>query len=139
MCENEVLNESILLDSLPDLKRVHLFEEIDSTSDFGKQLAKADDQFPALIYAHRQTKGRGRGDKKWISDGNSMTFSFVLANQVWTRTRTSSTSLLFSTHTWQVSLDVLVLAEPHLCIFNFLNKCRNWTRTSVRISLGGHL
>lgn len=78
MGKEEIGNESILLESLPDLKRVHVFEEIDSTSDFAKQLKIGPDELPALIYARRQTKGRGRGSKKWVSNDDSMTFSFLL-------------------------------------------------------------
>lgn len=78
MAESNEFNETILMNRLPGLAKVHLFDELGSTNDFGKQLSKSDSEFPALIYAHRQTKGRGRGAKSWISNSGSLTFSLIL-------------------------------------------------------------
>ena len=66
------------MERLPGLREVHLFDELESTSDLGKQLATEDRLFPAIIYARKQTKGRGRGGKTWISSKGSLTFSFVI-------------------------------------------------------------
>ncbi len=54
--------------------------EVDSTNDWCKRLiiegslAKA----PALVWAARQTRGRGQGANSWWSDGGSLTASVVV-------------------------------------------------------------
>lgn len=74
-----MLTESILLDRIPELKRVYLFDQIESTNDFAKQLlTDGVTPFPALIYTPNQTKGRGRGNNRWVSSRGSLTFSFIL-------------------------------------------------------------
>ena len=78
MTESNLLKQSSLMERLPGLREVHLFDELESTSDLGKQLATEDRLFPAIIYARKQTKGRGRGGKTWISSKGSLTFSFVI-------------------------------------------------------------
>ena len=73
------MNKAILFDRIPGLKRVHLFEEIESTNDFGKKLlTDGPVELPALIYTSKQTRGRGRGGKTWISGQGSLTFSFMV-------------------------------------------------------------
>ncbi|MEC9092249.1 MAG: biotin--[acetyl-CoA-carboxylase] ligase [Planctomycetota bacterium] len=73
------MNEAILLNRIPDLKKVHLFEELESTNDLGKTLlADSSIELPALIYTSKQTRGRGRNGKSWISSPGSLTFSFLV-------------------------------------------------------------
>ena len=56
-------------------------EEVDSTNSYAKRLIaeRLDEATPCLIIAARQTAGRGRGDKRWISDSGSLTFSVVFS------------------------------------------------------------
>lgn len=56
--------------------------EIDSTNSYAKRLIADRSEVaatPCLIIADRQTAGRGRGDKRWISDSGSLTFSVVFS------------------------------------------------------------
>lgn len=56
-------------------------EQIDSTNDEGKRLARelSSDRLPYLVIADRQNRGRGQGAKSWYSNQHSLTFSVVLA------------------------------------------------------------
>lgn len=72
------MTASDLQERIPDMEKVYWFDQLPSTSDFGKQIAADTDQVPALIYADQQTQGRGRSGKSWISDQGSLTFSFLI-------------------------------------------------------------
>lgn len=54
--------------------------EVDSTNDQARRLIEADElgPLPALVWADRQTRGRGQGANAWWSDGGSLTASVVL-------------------------------------------------------------
>ena len=67
------------LDKIPFLKSVEWFAELPSTNDLAKELAKTDTKLPALILAEQQTAGRGRGSNRWLSQGNQLTFSMLIA------------------------------------------------------------
>ena len=55
-------------------------EEVDSTNDWARRLVEAGDlnRFPALVWANRQTRGRGQGANAWWSDDGSLTASVVI-------------------------------------------------------------
>ena len=54
--------------------------EVDSTNDWARRLIEADElgPLPALVWADRQTRGRGQGANAWWSDGGSLTASVVI-------------------------------------------------------------
>jgi BirA family biotin operon repressor/biotin-[acetyl-CoA-carboxylase] ligase len=52
---------------------------VESTSDLAQDLLlRGFDELPLLIWAGRQTQGRGRGENQWWSDEGSLTFSLAL-------------------------------------------------------------
>ncbi len=52
---------------------------VESTSDLARtQLLQGFDELPLLIWAGRQTLGRGRRENRWWSDKGSLTFSLAL-------------------------------------------------------------
>ncbi len=56
-----------------------LFEEAKSSNDIAKEMIKNGSIRSGVIVVNRQTKGRGRTNKKWVSDfGSCLTFSLVL-------------------------------------------------------------
>ena len=54
--------------------------EVDSTNDWAKRLIAdgAISELPALVWADRQTRGRGQGGNSWWSDSGSLTASVVV-------------------------------------------------------------
>jgi BirA family biotin operon repressor/biotin-[acetyl-CoA-carboxylase] ligase len=57
------------------------YESVDSTSDEARRLLLGDGPGPALpfvVWADRQTRGRGRGRRSWWSDEGSLTFTVAL-------------------------------------------------------------
>ena len=59
-------------------KRVHYFEEIDSTQNFAQQIASDKKENGAIIIAEKQTAGRGRLDRKWTSPKGGISFSIII-------------------------------------------------------------
>ncbi len=59
-------------------KRVHYFEEIDSTQNFAQQIASNKKENGAIIIAEKQTAGRGRLDRKWTSPKGGISFSLIV-------------------------------------------------------------
>ncbi|MDC0211485.1 biotin--[acetyl-CoA-carboxylase] ligase [Candidatus Nitrosopelagicus sp.] len=59
-------------------KRVHYFEEIDSTQNFAQQIASDKKENGAIIIAEKQTDGRGRLDRKWTSPKGGISFSLII-------------------------------------------------------------
>jgi BirA family biotin operon repressor/biotin-[acetyl-CoA-carboxylase] ligase len=55
---------------------IHLLDEVESTSDYAFGLAS--EHKPAVVLAGRQTKGRGRFRRPWLSDEDSLTASLLL-------------------------------------------------------------
>ena len=52
---------------------------VDSTSDVAAELVRTGAvALPLAVSAHRQTRGRGRGDHKWWSDTGSLTFTLAI-------------------------------------------------------------
>ena len=53
--------------------------EVDSTNDLARRLlAEGPDRLPMLIWADRQTRGRGQGSNDWWSDAGSLTATVIL-------------------------------------------------------------
>ena len=59
-------------------KRVHYFEEIDSTQNFAQQIASDKKENGAIIIAEKQTDGRGRLDRKWTTPKGGISFSIII-------------------------------------------------------------
>ena len=59
-------------------KRVHYFEEIDSTQNFAQQIASDKKENGTIVIAERQTAGRGRLDRKWTSPKGGISFSLII-------------------------------------------------------------
>jgi len=54
------------------------FDEIDSTNVQAKRLAVSGAEDGALIWAHRQTEGRGRRGRRWTSEHGNLFLSLIL-------------------------------------------------------------
>jgi BirA family biotin operon repressor/biotin-[acetyl-CoA-carboxylase] ligase len=55
------------------------FDELDSTSDHAAELIRTrSDELPLVVWARRQTRGRGRGAHEWWSDSGSLTFTLAI-------------------------------------------------------------
>ncbi len=59
-------------------KRVHYFEEIDSTQNFAQQIAADKKENGTIVIAEKQTSGRGRLDRKWTSPKGGIWFSLII-------------------------------------------------------------
>jgi BirA family biotin operon repressor/biotin-[acetyl-CoA-carboxylase] ligase len=59
-------------------KRVYYFEEIDSTQDFAQKIALDKKENGTIIIAEKQTSGRGRLDRKWMSPKGGIWFSLII-------------------------------------------------------------
>ena len=68
------------LDSrFPFVRAILRFDELDSTSDLARRILEKEPlDTPALIWADRQTRGRGQRDNTWWSDEGSLTATLVL-------------------------------------------------------------
>lgn len=62
---------------LPEL-RIDWREEVASTNDIALEAARANEEAPLLVFADRQSAGRGRGGNRWWSHDGSLTFSLLL-------------------------------------------------------------
>ena len=58
--------------------RVHHFTEISSTMDKAMELARAGCDNYTVVVADRQTRGRGRLQRRWQSDAGGLYFSMVI-------------------------------------------------------------
>jgi len=66
------------LNGLP-LLSVHFFEQTDSTNERALRLAANQAAEYTLVFAEKQSAGRGRLGRKWLSSaGSSLTFSLIL-------------------------------------------------------------
>jgi len=77
----ETMNAERLEDALKGLPipRIHFFEETDSTNEQGLELAARGAGEFTLLVAERQTAGRGRLGRKWVTaPGTSLAFSLIL-------------------------------------------------------------
>lgn len=75
----DVVDVILRLESQTCLRQVEWHAELSSTNDYA--LAQASDRelpLPRLIWAERQTAGRGRGHHVWWSSAGALTFSLLL-------------------------------------------------------------
>ncbi len=64
---------------MPFVRSILRVEEVNSTSDLTKRLFEAEEvETPALIWADRQTRGRGQRSNVWWSDDGSLTVTLVI-------------------------------------------------------------
>jgi len=59
-------------------KRIYFFEEIDSTQNFALRIESPKKENGTVVIGHKQTNGKGRLDRKWISPKGSISFSIIL-------------------------------------------------------------
>ncbi|MBI3841917.1 MAG: biotin--[acetyl-CoA-carboxylase] ligase [Thaumarchaeota archaeon] len=59
-------------------KRAYYFDVIDSTQKYAVRLAKKPEENGSLIVSEKQTHGRGRIDRKWVSPSGGIWMSLVL-------------------------------------------------------------
>ena len=59
-------------------KRIYYFEEIDSTQNFASQIAQNRKENGAVVIAKKQTDGKGRLKRRWISPKGGIWFSIIL-------------------------------------------------------------
>ncbi len=71
--------QSIIGSGLPPGWSVTVLESVDSTNAEAARLISTDTALPALVVAERQTVGRGRRGRKWVSPfGENLYFSLLL-------------------------------------------------------------
>jgi BirA family biotin operon repressor/biotin-[acetyl-CoA-carboxylase] ligase len=58
--------------------RIHYFSELSSTMDTAKELARKNYPDYTVVIAGRQTSGRGRLNRQWVSDDGGLYFTMVL-------------------------------------------------------------
>ena len=59
-------------------KRIYYLEETDSTQNFALQIAQNKKENGTIIIAQKQTHGKGRLNRKWISPKGGIWFSIIL-------------------------------------------------------------
>src|SRR5439155_23342137 len=60
-------------------RKIHYFEEVESTNDEAHRLAEAGALHGEVVVADFQTRGRGRRGRSWVAPrGKALTFSVVL-------------------------------------------------------------
>ena len=59
-------------------KRIYYFEEINSTQNFALQIASNKKENGTVVIGQKQTDGKGRLNRKWISPEGSISFSIIL-------------------------------------------------------------
>jgi len=62
--------------------RIHYFAELPSTMDTARDLARKNCPDLTVVIAGRQTSGRGRLDRRWVSDDGGLYFTMVLRPQI---------------------------------------------------------
>ena len=58
--------------------RIHYFQEVETTMDKAKALARAGAPHMSCCVAEHQTKGRGRLNRQWVSDRGGLWFTLIL-------------------------------------------------------------
>jgi len=58
--------------------RIHYFSELSSTMDTAKEMARKNCPDFTVVIAGRQTSGRGRLNRQWVSDDGGLYFTMVL-------------------------------------------------------------
>ena len=59
-------------------KRIYYFDVIDSTQNFAIDLASKKIESGTLVISEKQTHGRGRSDRKWVSPNGGIWISLIL-------------------------------------------------------------
>ncbi|HEX5358905.1 MAG TPA: biotin--[acetyl-CoA-carboxylase] ligase, partial [Candidatus Nitrosotalea sp.] len=59
-------------------RKIYYFETIDSTQNFALELAKRPHENGSVVIADRQTQGRGRLNRKWVSPKGGIWMSILL-------------------------------------------------------------
>jgi BirA family transcriptional regulator, biotin operon repressor / biotin---[acetyl-CoA-carboxylase] ligase len=59
-------------------KKIHYFEEVDSTNNVAKKLAENGAEEGTIVIAETQSRGRGRRGKNWISPTGGVWMSIIL-------------------------------------------------------------
>jgi BirA family transcriptional regulator, biotin operon repressor / biotin---[acetyl-CoA-carboxylase] ligase len=62
--------------------RVHYFDEVDSTMDIARELARKDCPHFTVVVAGRQKQGRGRLKRTWLSSQGGLYFTIVIRPQI---------------------------------------------------------
>jgi len=62
--------------------RIHYFPELSSTMDTAKDLARKDCPDFTVVIAGRQTEGRGRLNRQWLSDDGGLYFTLVIRPEI---------------------------------------------------------
>lgn len=60
------------------ITRLEIYPDLPSTNSYGRERIRAGCPSGTVIWALRQSAGRGRGGRQWFSDGSSLTFSVLL-------------------------------------------------------------
>jgi BirA family biotin operon repressor/biotin-[acetyl-CoA-carboxylase] ligase len=71
-----------LLRHQPDIPGLTEFDEIGSTNDVAREKLRQGVAEGAVVWAHRQTAGRGRQGNHWTSDAGNLFATFILRPQV---------------------------------------------------------
>ncbi|MBI1345530.1 biotin--[acetyl-CoA-carboxylase] ligase [bacterium] len=80
----DIIDAILRLESQTLVRQVEWFPEIGSTNDYALSLAdQSDIELPRLIWADRQTAGRGRSGHAWWSAAGALTFSLLVDPQRW--------------------------------------------------------
>ena len=61
---------------------IHYFDAVDSTMDVARELARSDCPHFTVVIAGRQTKGRGRLDRTWLSSEGGLYFTMILRPKI---------------------------------------------------------
>ena len=59
-------------------KRIYYFDEIDSTQNFALQIAQDKKENGTIVIGQKQTNGKGRLNRKWVSPKGGIWFSIIL-------------------------------------------------------------
>ena len=91
-------DEIIKTTSWPFVRTMVERDVVDSTSDVAAALVRERSAvLPLAVWAHRQTRGRGRGTHEWWSDAGSLTFTLAIDPAAHGLTLTNEPKIALST------------------------------------------